>query len=550
MLKNSIFFRIYAGLIVLVAIVAIVAYLLVQVINYQRAQEYMESLSDGVIYAISEVVARQPTEQEKLNWISDASNLLQLYIGYVNKNEVHFSLTEQKRLRNEQAVVRYDANNGASEVYTAISNDPNRYLYLKLDKIGERQMRALPVFILENLVYHPGREKQRLAELRPRFSYPIDIIPIHALNLDSEQIGRLRQNQSIMIYRDSVTARGTTISIINRMPDSPTDVLVVGPIPTFNWMPFQLAAGITLFSLFLLSLGVYGLILPLERKIRQVRVGLNQVKQGVLSTRVQVKGRDEVSNLANTFNNMTEHIQRLIEAQRELTRAVSHELRTPVARVRFGMEMLAETDDYDSRLEQMEMIDKDIEALNSLIDEIMTYAKLEQGIPSLTFTQIRLVDVIEQVFNETQKLSTSKNKNIIIDVYDRDVVVEAEERYLHRVIQNLVGNALRYAENTIKVTGGIYSDGTAYLIVEDDGAGIPEKDRDRVFEAFARLDDSRTRASGGYGLGLSIVSRIAYWFGGQVKVEQSNTLGGAKFIVSWPAQRYKVKAVKTKSDLK
>ena len=75
--------------------------------------------------------------------------------------------------------------------------------------------------------------------------------------------------------------------------------------------------------------------------------------------------------------------------------------------------------------------------------------------------------------------------------------------------------------------------------VEDDGHGIPEQDRARVFEAFARLDDSRTRASGGYGLGLSIVSRIAYWFGGKVEVDQSPNLGGARFTMVWPAKRFR-----------
>ena len=72
------------------------------------------------------------------------------------------------------------------------------------------------------------------------------------------------------------------------------------------------------------------------------------------------------------------------------------------------------------------------------------------------------------------------------------------------------------------------------MAVEDDGPGIAEKDRERVFQPFTRLDDSRTRASGGYGLGLSIVSRIAFWFGGQVTVDRSESLGGARFVMSWP----------------
>lgn len=76
--------------------------------------------------------------------------------------------------------------------------------------------------------------------------------------------------------------------------------------------------------------------------------------------------------------------------------------------------------------------------------------------------------------------------------------------------------------------------GDAFVTVEDDGHGIPEEDRDKVFVPFARLDDSRTRASGGYGLGLSIVSRIAFWFNGTMSVDESPKLGGARFTMRWP----------------
>ena len=221
-------------------------------------------------------------------------------------------------------------------------------------------------------------------------------------------------------------------------------------------------------------------------------------------------------------------------------RAVSHELRTPVARIRFALEMLADEDEYEYRIQQVEMIDKDIEALNTLIDEIMTYAKLEQGTPSLDFENIILVDVLEQVAVETEALKT--HKIIHLNPLSDTVRVDAERRYLHRVVQNLVGNAIRYCDKQVTLSGGIDEETKmAYVCVEDDGPGIPEEDRKRVFEAFARLDDSRTRASGGYGLGLSIVSRIAYWFGGTIQVDASPTLGGARFTMSWPVTRLKKK---------
>ena len=536
MFKHSIFLRIYAGLVILVALVAVFGYLLVQIINYQRAQEYRESLTDGVSYIISEGISRQPNEQQKRDWISDASDLLELPIYYVDSSKVDLSRTEQKRIDNRKAAVRYDAENSIAYIIIGLRDDPKHLLYIKVDKIGERQMKALPIFILDYLVYYPGQEKEYLAKIQSNFSYPIQIEKVQNLPLDSEQIGRLRLDHSIILYRDNATVRGTTISIVSPMPSSPSEVLVLGPVPLFNWMPFQLAAGITLLSLFVLSLGVYGLLVPMQRRLREVNYALHRMKSGDMTLRLPVDGTDEMASLATNYNSMSDHIQRLIEAQRELMRAVSHELRTPVARIRFGMEMLAEEDDYEYRIQQVDMIDKDIEALNTLIDEIMTYAKLEQGTPSLDFEKIVLFEVLDQVIVETEALKTQKEIELLAPPIN--LVVDAERRYLHRVVQNLVGNAVRYCDHKVIVSGGVDDAGMAYVQVEDDGAGVPEEERQRIFEAFARLDDSRTRASGGYGLGLSIVSRIAYWFGGQIAVDQSPILGGARFTMSWPARRF------------
>ena len=536
MFKHSIFLRIYAGLVILVALVAVFGYLLVQIINYQRAQEYRESLTDGVSYIISEGISRQPNEQQKRDWISDASDLLELPIYYVDSSKVDLSRTEQKRIDNRKAAVRYDAENSIAYIIIGLRDDPKHLLYIKVDKIGERQMKALPIFILDYLVYYPGQEKEYLAKIQSNFSYPIQIEKVQNLPLDSEQIGRLRLDHSIILYRDNATVRGTTISIVSPMPSSPSEVLVLGPVPLFNWMPFQLAAGITLLSLFVLSLGVYGLLVPMQRRLREVNYALHRMKSGDMTLRLPVDGTDEMASLATNYNSMSDHIQRLIEAQRELMRAVSHELRTPVARIRFGMEMLAEEDDYEYRIQQVDMIDKDIEALNTLIDEIMTYAKLEQGTPSLDFEKIVLFEVLDQVIVETEALKTQKEIELLAPPIN--LVVDAERRYLHRVVQNLVGNAVRYCDHKVIVSGGVDDAGMAYVQVEDDGAGVPEEERQRIFEAFARLDDSRTRASGGYGLGLSIVSRIAYWFGGKIAVDQSPILGGARFTMSWPARRF------------
>ena len=537
MLKHSIFLRIYAGLVILVVLVALFGYLLVQIINYQRAQEYRESLTDGMAYIISKGIARQPNEQQRMDWISDASNLLELPIYYVKADKVDLTRAENKRLEERKAVVRWDAQTSVAYIIIGLKDDASHLLYIKAENITERQMKALPVFVLDYLVYYPGQEKEYLERIQHYFSYPMEIVNVQSLPLDSEQIGRLRLDHSIILYRDSATVRGTTISIVSPIPSSTSEVLVMGPVPLFNWMPFQLAAGITLLCLFVLSLGVYGLLVPMQRKLHAVNYALRKMKTGDMSIRLPVESTDEVGSLASSYNSMSDHIQRLIESQRELMRAVSHELRTPVARIRFGMEMLADEDDYEYRQQQVEQIDKDIEALNTLIDEIMTYAKLEQGTPSLDFEQIILFEVLDQVLIETEALKTGKT--LELQAPPLNLEVDAERRYLHRVVQNLVGNAVRYCDHHVLISGGLNDEGMAYICVEDDGPGIPEEERSRIFEAFSRLDNSRTRASGGYGLGLSIVSRIAYWFGGSVTIDDSPELGGARFTMVWPAQRFK-----------
>ena len=275
------------------------------------------------------------------------------------------------------------------------------------------------------------------------------------------------------------------------------------------------------------------LVKPLENRLSGLEKAVLRIRGGDLSARAPVEGSDAIGQLAGTLNGMTEHIQRLLNSQKELTRAVSHELRTPVARIRFGLEMLMDADNDEQRLRQVELIDLDIEQLDKLIDEILTYSKLEEGTPVLDFVMIDLDNLMRRGEQESKALSGDKEVVYVApDLPDERCYAEGEERYIHRVVQNLVGNALRYAQGRVEITFSAMGD-VFRIDVHDDGPGIPESDRKRVFQPFTRLDDSRTRASGGYGLGLSIVNRIAYWHGGRVRVGESE-LGGAKFSFLWP----------------
>nr|WP_144918685.1 ATP-binding protein [Moraxella osloensis] len=530
-LNQSIFLRIYAGLLFICLLVALFAQLLITTINAERVQSYREDMASAAFYLIDSGLSRQVTAQERNFWLSDVSTLFDTKFEIEPTSKADFRTSEINRLNKQQAVVRFNSDTNTAEIYHKVSGE-NNVLHVSFNKLSEQQIKGVGVLLLDDLSYYRtlAEKQQRLQQIQKFFPFKLTLQSVNKLQLDTDQKARLYRKDIVIMFRDNTSVENSSIRVL--APTEIQDTVVdLGPIPLFNWFPLNLIISITLISMFLISLGVYALIFPLERKLQLIQSGITKVREGKLNTKVKVVGEDEIAHLAATFNSMTEHIRRLIESQRELTRAVSHELRTPVARIRFAVDMLADTDDYEDRMSQRDYIDQDIESLNGLIDEILTYAKLEEGSPKMDWEDVDLQELVSQIVRETNALG--KPVTVKVGKVQKGVFAQADRRYLHRVLQNLAGNATRYAESTIIISAGLEKN-EAFISVEDDGQGIPEKDREKVFIPFARLDDSRTRASGGYGLGLSIVSRIAFWFNGRMSVDESPTLGGARFIMKWP----------------
>lgn len=528
--ERSIFFRIYAGLLLVCFLVAFFGYFLMQAINQQRLQSYRESIATVAFYLGTASYDRR-SMAEKEPWLLAVGREFGSEFYIVPMDGLELKGRELKRLKEGKSVVRYDEISRHSTVYHAIDNNGS-VLSAELDRVNERQIRAVMGFLLDELRYYPSlADKQaHLAYLSQKFGYSMTLSSLPTLSLDREQFERLSAGKPVLNFDNENQRPHLSVMMASAIPN---EVLVV-TIPLFNFFSLDVIISIILICLLLVSFGVYALIFPLERRLQLLQMGVNKVSEGKLDTMVQVAGYDDIARLSSTFNTMTRHIKRLIESQRELTRAVSHELRTPVARIRFAVDMLADDDDYDSRQMQKQYIDEDIASLNELIDEILTYAKLEEGSPKMDWEMVCLKELLEQIERETNALG--KPITIQIKPPHQKVVAMADRRYLHRVVQNLAGNALRYAKSTIIISAGVKK-GMAFVTVEDDGHGIAEADREKVFIAFARLDDSRTRASGGYGLGLSIVSRIAFWFGGNMSVDESPDLQGARFTMQWPVKQ-------------
>lgn len=303
---------------------------------------------------------------------------------------------------------------------------------------------------------------------------------------------------------------------------------------SLTWPVLLLLAGL---AALVLAIAVRLLMRDLDRNLRSVESVAVRIARGELEARVEPGQGSLVSRLAHSFNSMADQIQRLVEVQREMIHAVSHELRTPVARIRFGVQMIETARDEQALQRQLDGIDNDIQELDELIDEILTYARLEQGGPVFSLRPGNVTDIVRQVVEEQQVLHPGIDiSEVIPEQSETFAQSDIEPRYLHRAIQNLVGNACRYARGEVRVRC-LLDEQNCRVDVEDDGPGIPEQDWEKVFSAFARLDDSRTRNSGGYGLGLSIVRRILFWHGGQSFVGRSAELGGACFSLVWPRRQ-------------
>lgn len=245
-----------------------------------------------------------------------------------------------------------------------------------------------------------------------------------------------------------------------------------------------------------------------------------------------ISARSAIFPLANAFNRMARRIRELLGSHKEMTYAVSHELRTPLARMKFSLAML-EADKPGDR-QQLDKLQQDIHEMEGLISSLLLYAGFEQSNNSLRQEKGDMRSLIDQML---QRIERGPNNSVDICIDDRSgaKAFVCEWKLMEIVLQNLLQNALRFAEEKIIITLQISDDNQYSVSIEDDGPGIPVQDRERVFESFVRLYADAKKQKGGFGLGLSIVRRIMQWHDGAAEFIQPSRLGGGCIKISWPS---------------
>ncbi|KWE43578.1 histidine kinase [Burkholderia ubonensis] len=277
------------------------------------------------------------------------------------------------------------------------------------------------------------------------------------------------------------------------------------------------------------ALAAYRWMRPVWSDLVMVRERAIDFTGGRFNTRARESHSVIIGPLARTLNALAMRMERLIAAQRDLTNGISHELRTPLARVRFALEILREPGsaaEYESALDS---IAQDVTELDELIDMSLTYARLEYSSLQSNLEPTALAAWLEHQVNDAALLYPEKTIETRIAIAT-DVRVEMDRRLMSYAMRNLLRNASKYARSRI-VVGIAIGHGNIGIYVEDDGPGVPESERERIFEAFVRLD----RRTGGYGLGLAITRQVLQAHNGRIAVVDPAELGGARFEISWPA---------------
>lgn len=404
---------------------------------------------------------------------------------------------------------------------------------LLLQLIDDKFSNGMMVLVQSRLLSHsPAEWPDILKQLQINFGLPLSLVTLDNIppniNHREQIIASIEDDKTVNISQGSNIA-----TFVKQMPDS-QQLLQIGPIEIPWYVQNMSLLMILAFGLsFATTLSLW--LWPLWSSLINMKKAADAFGKGDYSVRIPNKKLSPIKKITNAFNAMAEQTQRNIRSQKELTSAVSHELRTPVARMRFALEMLDASNKKEDKSRYVTAINKDIDELDLLLEELLTYARFDQNNHRISQVAVKLIPWISTSMEKLMPLAINHSLDYKVEGIGNHETSLLEPRLMSRVVDNLVQNALRYAKHAVNVT--FTKDHNDYLlIVEDDGIGIAEDQREHIFDAFSRIDASRDRASGGFGLGLAIVDRIIKAHQGNISVHDS-TLGGARFEVRIPAKK-------------
>jgi two-component system sensor histidine kinase RstB len=356
----------------------------------------------------------------------------------------------------------------------------------------------------------------RLEAARRELTVPLAIVPRTDLPAAIEP--RLRRTESVVV------GRGRGAPTIYVALANGTDVLVADPPP----LPLEpLVTAAVIFALVLTVTASAAVGFPLVRRLRRLRHAIAELGSGNLATRLD-PNEGELSELAESINRMASRLQQQFQEREALLQAVSHEMGTPLSRMRFAIELLEEELRGKAHAQRLRALTADLDELDRLSSELLAWMDTDASGPSKQpFAAFAVLESLVEL--ECPAGAGTVQVDLRVPA---ELTINADQRQFQRAIENLLRNALRYAQTHIVVNGTI-DGGRVVVEVRDDGPGIASDHWTRVLAPFVRLEGGRSQAHRGLGLGLAIVRRIVEAHGGSVSVGDAPE-GGTRVTTTWP----------------
>lgn len=276
----------------------------------------------------------------------------------------------------------------------------------------------------------------------------------------------------------------------------------------------------------MLSLGMSSII---TSPLHEFQDAAREISKGNFTKRVNAKGSNEIAQMGETLNYMCDELGQLEEKRRKFVSDASHELKTPMAGIKLICDSLvsAENLDYEVVKEFLSDMSDEVDRLTRIVERLLVLTKLDAGVSSLNAEEVHIKTLISQVAKKLTPIATSKDIVIYTDYHDIDFAPALMDYdKIYETVYNIADNAIKYSPEGGFVHVDVNVDGSDMIIkIEDNGPGIPESERDRIFERFYRLDDSRARDTGGTGLGLAIAKEAVAMHGGTIEVTNASEVG-------------------------
>ncbi len=276
----------------------------------------------------------------------------------------------------------------------------------------------------------------------------------------------------------------------------------------------------------------------LSRPIRTLRTAARELAEGDLSVRVTPKltaADSETLALGAELDRMAERIEALIDGQRRLLRDVSHELRSPLARLNIALELLRRRSPPESK-DALDRIERESSRLDVMIGELLTLSRLDAG-GAIDKHEVDLPALVEKIADDVGFEATEHGATVEVDVGADELLLQANEELLHRMIENVLRNAIRFTERGTAVSVRLDKDeDVVRLVIRDHGPGVPEAALESIFQPFYRVEEHRARKAGGTGIGLAIARRAALAHGGMLTAENAAD-GGLLIRLTLPNAR-------------